>query len=565
MRSLFLLMTLVPLLAAAPARAVKQWAIHELSFTASGDYANPYLEQDPPLLQVTFEQAGARLVLEGFWDGGKTWKVRFAPPRPGEWRWRSQSKDAGLDGREGVLRAAAPSSSEIAANANYRGHIHPHGRYFVYADGTPFFWLGDTLWAMGSARCGLGARRDGPFYIWLADRKAKGFTVAFAEFAELTEGNEGGLPFPRGAGPTPALADLNPAYFQSFDARVEAVWEAGMVLAAHPMWVGKHHGLRFADVRRFTRYLLARYGAYNLVWSLSGEYQYSYGQPGERWARRDWSALGAAVATFNPYRHPVSLHPSGQLWSERSRWPREAYGQSSGAEFHAEPWLDHNWTQTGHAVEKLWLVVSRTREDYARVPAKPTIHSEGFYENHWDTGARPEHVRWQAWAAFLNGAAGHGYGAHGLWGFYDPAVVKPDSRDHLKKTPWDRSTWRQALAYPGSGQLRHFASYMGSIEWWTLEPRYDRVLVEGAPPEIKNLTDPHMAASAAGLHVVYVPVGNAGRKLEILLPATGRWTAQRINPRNGAVEPLPGHVEGWRWRIPVPDAQDWVFELRPAG
>ena len=43
--------------------------------------------------------------------------------------------------------------------------------------------------------------------------------------------------------------------------------------------------------------------------------------------------------------------------------------------------------------------------------------------------------------------------------------------------------------------------------------------------------------------MVYVPVGNAGRKLEILLPATGRWTAQRINPRNGAVEPLPATEE----------------------
>jgi hypothetical protein len=46
-------------------------------------------------------------------------------------------------------------------------------RHFEYADGTPFFWLGDTWWM------GLSHRLHFPdeFAQLAADRKAKGFNV----------------------------------------------------------------------------------------------------------------------------------------------------------------------------------------------------------------------------------------------------------------------------------------------------------------------------------------------------------------------------------------------------
>ena len=68
---------------------------------------------------------------------------------PGEWRWKvaaTPADDAGLNGGAGVLRAVAWSEAEINANPNRRGFVRasPNGHALVYADGSPFFLLGDT-------------------------------------------------------------------------------------------------------------------------------------------------------------------------------------------------------------------------------------------------------------------------------------------------------------------------------------------------------------------------------------------------------------------------------------
>jgi hypothetical protein len=102
--------------AAAAEQTIGQWEVFELSLTARGAYANSYVEGLPangrPLVEVTFSGVdgaaqGMRYTLAGFWDGGKTWKVRFAPPAAGQWSYAAVSSDAGLNGVEGTLRARA--------------------------------------------------------------------------------------------------------------------------------------------------------------------------------------------------------------------------------------------------------------------------------------------------------------------------------------------------------------------------------------------------------------------------------------------------------------------------
>jgi hypothetical protein len=162
----------------------------------------------------------------------------------------------------------------------------------------------------------------------------------------------------------------------------------------------------------------------------------------------------------------------------------------------------------------------------------------------------------------LNGAAGHGYGAHGLWGFFRHSMVQPGSKDHLKKAVWDGSGWREALHYPGGAQLAHYARYFRSIAWWNLEPAGERISIDGRPRDLESLTDPHMAASGAGLHVVYVPAANAGKRVAVRLLPSGHYAARRIDPREGSSASLPGAGgTGWQWT--VPDAGDWVIELKP--
>ena len=163
----------------------------EISFEASRDYANPYVD-----VTVWIELSGpdfARKVY-GFWTAAGPSKVRFVATAPGEWRWKvaaTPADDAGLNGGAGALRAVAWSAEEIAENPNRRGFVRasPNGHALVYADGSPFFLLGDTWLAASTWRLpyrGAAARPDyvpGPgisFEEAVAWRKRQGFnSVSF--------------------------------------------------------------------------------------------------------------------------------------------------------------------------------------------------------------------------------------------------------------------------------------------------------------------------------------------------------------------------------------------------
>lgn len=56
---------------------VKQWSINELRLEATGD-----LEWHTFPLAVRFRHRSAELSLDGYWDGGRRWCVRFALPLP---------------------------------------------------------------------------------------------------------------------------------------------------------------------------------------------------------------------------------------------------------------------------------------------------------------------------------------------------------------------------------------------------------------------------------------------------------------------------------------------------
>ena len=74
---------------------------------------------------------------------------------------------------------------------------------------------------------------------------------------------------------------------------------------------------------------------------------------------------------------------------------------------------------------------------------------------------------------FLNGGAGHTYGAVGIWPWYNPSV------DPELKLDWSDVTWDQALTSIGSEHMAHVLAYFESIEWWRPEPARDQVFGRG--------------------------------------------------------------------------------------
>ncbi|MBN1671598.1 MAG: DUF4038 domain-containing protein [Kiritimatiellae bacterium] len=554
----------------APESAVRAgkaaaWSVLELALRAEADHA---WWAFPVRADFVHAASATRLSVNGFWDGDRSWRVRFALPQPGEWTWSTTSSDPGLTGRSGRLSAEAPSAERIAANPNCRGHVRPSGdgRYFEYADGTPCFLLADTLWAANTARCGLAANGGGPFHTWLSDRLGKGFTAVLIQqvhgFGDLDhdpdgQRNEGGHLFLERD-----LSRLNAAHCRARDARFDAFWDAGLVCAAPVAWWGKtkHCVFSIEWARRLSAYQMVRYGAYGPIWCISGEYQYTFRDCG--WTAADLDSLGQAAQSCNAFRRPMSIHPSGS-----TRWPAPHNAQSSRP-FQESGWLDHHWLQTGQSIANLHYVAERCTENCALEPARPVFCAEAYYERvAADDPERAYHQRWQPWTAFLNGACGYGYGAVGIWQFYDPDDPAGETGKAELKMAVPR--WQEALAAPGSAAMRYVRDFLTACEWWRLEPWRDRLRVDGGAnpfPTETDISPPHAAAIPAGLCVVYVPRGNAGRTIEIEGLAAGAWRAAWLSPRDGSQRPEPAAPRGaGTWTIPPrPEGggEDWVLVLK---
>jgi hypothetical protein len=118
--------------------------IVEISFTAARTHTDPFNEVT---LDVVFiDPHGRELRVPAFWDGGNTWKVRYASPLIGAHPFHSECSDKGDKGLNNI-RGKVEIRPYTGTNASYRHRplkVAANRRYLEYNDGTPFFWLGDT-------------------------------------------------------------------------------------------------------------------------------------------------------------------------------------------------------------------------------------------------------------------------------------------------------------------------------------------------------------------------------------------------------------------------------------
>lgn len=531
------------------------WESIELAFFANRTYANPF--RDVELFAEFSGPDGSTLRVPGFWDGENCWKVRFAPTAAGNWNWHtfcSVAEDTGLHGQSGAVSATLWAQSEIEANVTRRGFVRvdESGRYFVFADGTPFYWLGDTLWSGFSKYCAV----ETDFPLYLRDRQEKGFTLVqilvgrpIAENGEESywEGgaadnqrgmcNEGGAPYTR------RYDLINPAYFQHFDRKLRLMLEAGLIPCLFGAWGQDLQQTGVAHMQEYWRYIVARYAAYNVLWCISGEYYYT---PDEE----SWRQIGQVVHEYDPYQHPTSAHAIAP--------------HSGSTHYQSDDWYDFNLMQVGHVETFRKLFETLPITDYQARPIKPAIMSESWYENHESTfkeaSARfnDRDIRYATYVSLLQGCIGQTYGAHGVWSW---ASERDASGIHYN-TP---APWKHDLHLPGSAQMKHLRTLMDEVSWWQLEPH----------PEWVSSTDAsaYCAAVSDCEYLVYVPSG--ATRVMLCLPCTGAsqsasdYHARWFNPRTGAWLTVDEQtLESVRWPLwflwwtPTPDDQDWVLLLK---
>jgi len=129
------------------------WEKVELTFVAEKAFQNPYTEAT---VWVDLAGPGFSKRVYGFWDGGKEFKVRVTATAPGLWHWKSGSEphDSGLAGKTGSFVAKEWTEAEKRENPLRRGFLQatPNRHALQTADGTPFFVIGDTWYAVGTNR-----------------------------------------------------------------------------------------------------------------------------------------------------------------------------------------------------------------------------------------------------------------------------------------------------------------------------------------------------------------------------------------------------------------------------
>lgn len=529
---IFLIVALLLLSVVADAETVPLWGRWEGRFDASG----PAASETELTVELT-SPTGKRHVIDGFWDGGQTWRARFQPDEEGRWRYRTRSAPAvaGLEEQTGLFECRR---NEVDNRFLQHGPVRvaPNGFYLQHADGTPFFWLGDTTWN-GPL---LSARQDWEDY--LNDRAAKRFSViqfnVIAPWRTAPTDEVGQVAFTG----REKIA-INPRFFQRMDARIDSINAKGLLAAPVLLWslTDKDPGQYLPEEAciRLIRYEVARYGAHHLAWILAGDNPYD----GERAAR--WKRIGRAVFGGRPHA-PVMTHPTGM------NWPWE--------EWRGEAWLDILGYQSGHGDDAdtlRWIHSGPPAQHWSKTPHRPVINLEPPYENHVAYQSRRPHsahnVRRAVYWSLLNApTAGLTYGGHGVWSWHTKPGEEPTDHPGTGPAP----TWREAMALPGSAQMKVMADLFTALPWWTLRP--DTAVLAEQP----GGDDPAKHVSAArsergDLALLYLPVGGAVRLRPGALPDGLR--AEWIDPRTGQRTPARRETDNL---FRAPDAQDWVLLLR---
>ena len=116
---------------AAPASSklpvVSKWQRFEQSFKSSFVYSNAL--QDASLRIAFVSPLGETNEVDGFWDGGRTWRVRFSPDQVGHWKFKTACSDTDNDGLHN-------QSGEFICSANVGlTRFHKRGQVRVAPDG----------------------------------------------------------------------------------------------------------------------------------------------------------------------------------------------------------------------------------------------------------------------------------------------------------------------------------------------------------------------------------------------------------------------------------------------
>ncbi len=294
--------------AKAQEKFATQHCATEWSYISSKQYPDPFNEVELDVIFTT--PSGREHRVPAFWAGNSTWRVRYSPPSEGHYTHRTIASDTSNRELHNV------SGTLVVQPYSGNNHLYRHGpvrvakdaRHFEHSDGTPFFWLGDTWWMALCQR--LGWPDD--FERLTADRVRKGYSIVQIvaglypdmEPYDPRGANEAGFPWQQG------YSRINPEYFDMADLRIRHLTAHGIVPCIVGCWGYFLPQMGVAKVKQHWRYLIARWGAYPVIWCLAGEgtmpfYLSKTRDKDVETQKHGWSELARYVRAPIPFDTPL--------------------------------------------------------------------------------------------------------------------------------------------------------------------------------------------------------------------------------------------------------------------
>lgn len=517
----------------------------EFSFTAGEKYRDIFNEIEVDVLFTG--SAGEKWRVPAFWEGENTFRVRFSAPTPGRYTYRTvctNSDDRGLHNQTGELEIV-PYEGKNPLYQHGGLRVGQTKRTLEHTDGTPFFWLGDTWW-MGLCK---RLHWPGDFQTLTADRIGKGFTVIqivaglYPDMPPFDErgANEAGFPWEKN------YERINPAYFDMADLRINWLVKSGLIPCIVGCWGYFLPRMGLDKMKEHWRNLVARYGAYPVVWCLAGEWDMPYYLSNDKikeadFQKKGWAEIARYIRSIDGLRRPLSVHEG-----------------TRGRELGDGTLIDFEMLQTGHGDrESLPNTVKRVIGEYAGKPTMPVINSEVCYEGICES-CRQEVQRLMFWVCMLNGTAGHTYGANGIWQLNTrekPFGPSPHGGS------WGNTPWEDAHQLPGSGQVGLGKRLLERYKWWRFEPHSEWVEPHWSE---ENYFGPYAAGIPREVRIIFLP--HYYSKVVIKgIESGAHYRVFRFNPTNGEEQDL-GEVKpdgDGNWCLSpdhLPIFQDWVLVL----
>ena len=503
-RRAVLLLILITLIGAVPGEcgtesdeSYRMWQKVEITLNAEKSYENPYKDVE---VWVDLEGVMFSKRCYGFWDGDNVFRVRILAVGPGIWSWKSGSNqsDPGLNGKTGSFIAGPWSDADKKANPCRRGMVKAsaNGHAFEYADGTPYFLLGDTWWPTGTFRYRWYEddkdRPIGPkagFKDFVKFRKNQGYNciamvAALPNWANDDKPDEMETPdgtelrqawhqigtdsakdmhdeqgnraclFP-GKVPGyekyfPDVERINPAYFQNLDKKID--------------YLNAHGFIPFIEVARRD---------IGPAWKKYYPWPESY----TRYIQYIWSRYQANICLFSPIHFDWDGSLAAEHWNLAANAVTEKYGSPPFGTLASCNPTGTSIENFGHVDKAKWIGFHQIGNFHRKLghghrsyplltdifnasPPIPGINGEPYYDGQHDTVAGSStaalYARSAMYGSVLSGGlGGHIYGA-GKEGEEGGAMWAGNVEEAANNKIWDGIKWESG------DQLRHLRTFVMS-------------------------------------------------------------------------------------------------------